>query len=48
MKVDIDLGKQLELKVKLPKQPKPLKVGKPNNKYYKRKLRDMKRRLPTV
>lgn len=48
MKVDIDFDKPLELKVRFPKQPKPLKVGKPNNKYYKRKIRDIKRRLPTV
>ena len=38
-------AKPLELKVKFPKLPK---AKRPNNKFYKRRMRELKRGLPRV
>lgn len=41
MKIEVDFTKQLELKIKLPKQPKLPKA--PNNKYYKKIFRGIRK-----
>lgn len=46
MKIDIDFTRQLELKIKLPKQPKLPKV--PSNKYYRRKMKYWSKKLPSL
>lgn len=37
-----------EFKINLPGEPKPFKIKKPNSRYYKKKLKEIRRRLPTV